>query len=515
MGAGRDFTGETLQETYRLERLIGRGGMGVVYEASHARLVRRFAVKLLYQEVASNPEAIARFRREAEITSSLGHQHIVEVIDFNHCADGTPYIVMELLEGEDLGSRIKRRGKIALPQASEIVRQAASALQAAHQKGIVHRDLKPQNLFLCRREDREIFVKVVDFGVSKMIGADTGVLTQGRALLGTPYYMAPEQALERSAEVDARSDVYALGVILYEMLTGLPPFVAESIPTLLYKIVHEEAPPLRAARPDLPPSLEEVVALALAKRPEARPPSMRALWRELAEPLGHTLADLSTSGLGALDAETSAEVSLADALGETLPPSGRSTPPPTVVEAQPPALSTQLSGELRAPPPRARGPVRLLVGGLAAVALVATGVVLATMIQPGPARLPGSAPDVVAARTRPDAPRPDAAGRADRRAIATAPDTRVAPKPAPKPVLKHAARAEPGQIWVQVIAEGEPVPAQVSLDSAVVGQAPLRIDTVKAGLHRVGASLAGYTKRVVSVSVKPGSMAKVVITLER
>ena len=202
--------GQVLHDTYRLERLLGTGGMGMVYEASHRRLARRFAVKVLAVAHAADPEAMERFKREAMTTSRLGHPHIVEVIDFHQTPEGTSYLVMELLEGEDLATRLRRPPRVELHELGWIVSQTASALQAAHNRGIVHRDLKPQNIFLCKAEDRPDFVKVIDFGVSKVLGVE-GSMTSTGAVVGTPFYMAPEQADRRTTEVVPATDVYALG----------------------------------------------------------------------------------------------------------------------------------------------------------------------------------------------------------------------------------------------------------------------------------------------------------------
>jgi eukaryotic-like serine/threonine-protein kinase len=191
MGDVNGLIGQVLHDTYRIDRLLGEGGMGAVYAASHLRLARRFAIKMLFPAVAEHPEAMARFKREAEVTSALGHPNIVEVIDFYHMPDGTPYLVMELLEGEDLGARLLRTGRLPLDEAASILRQATSGLQAAHQLGIIHRDLKPQNIFLCRRREGGSLVKVVDFGISKVLGSRSS-MTKTHALLGTPNYMAPE-----------------------------------------------------------------------------------------------------------------------------------------------------------------------------------------------------------------------------------------------------------------------------------------------------------------------------------
>ena len=275
MGNHNRLVGQVLHDTYRIERLIGEGGMGAVFEASHLRLARRFAIKVLSPD--ADPDAVARLRREAEITSRLGNPHIVEVIDFYQMPDGEPYIVMELLEGDDLAARIQAEQRLGLPAVVSVVRQSALGLQAAHDAGVVHRDLKPHNIFLCRRGKRENFVKIVDFGISKMLDAHSGLTG---ALAGTPSYMAPEQAEERPNDIETRTDVYAMGCILYEMLTGGPPFVASSVPALLYKIVHQEPPEL-PPQLEIPDDVRHVVRKALQKRPADRFRSITAFSTEL------------------------------------------------------------------------------------------------------------------------------------------------------------------------------------------------------------------------------------------
>jgi serine/threonine-protein kinase len=273
--------GTVLGDTYRLERMLGEGGMGAVYEAAHLRLERRFAIKVLIPEVARNQAALKRFEREARVTSSLGHPHIVEVIDFNTSEDGHPYLVMERLEGESLAERLTRRVRLELPEVSSILRQATSALQAAHERQIIHRDLKPENIFLCRRGALDDYVKLLDFGLSKVLGAQSE-LTQVGSLLGSPSYMSPEQAEERADQVDARSDLYSLATVAFEMLTGEVPFSAQTIPSLLYKIAHEPPPSLLSARPDLSQELDDVLQIALRKRREERHATIAELWQALA-----------------------------------------------------------------------------------------------------------------------------------------------------------------------------------------------------------------------------------------
>jgi serine/threonine-protein kinase len=256
--------GTLLNGTYRLERVIAEGGMGVVYEAAHVRLPRRFAVKLLAKPADKSiaQTTVARFNREAEIASTLAHPHIVEVFDFQVAEDGAPYLVMEMLEGEDLADRIKR-GRVGAAAALRIIQEIAEALDVAHGAGVVHRDLKPANIFLSKRAGRDDFVKVLDFGVSKLI--DSATLTQEKAMVGTPLYMSPEQAVG-TQELTPESDIFSLGAISFEMLTGRRAFAASSIPSILYQIVHGVTPRLAGRAPGLSSAVDEVFARVLSKK---------------------------------------------------------------------------------------------------------------------------------------------------------------------------------------------------------------------------------------------------------
>ncbi len=257
--------GAVLGGTYKLERLIGEGGMGTVYEASHTRVPRKFAIKLLNPEVIGNKEVFERFRREAELTSSLGHENIVQVFDFNHTEDNIPYMVLELLQGEDLAARIRNGGRMSLEATTRLVEQITGALEVAHANGIVHRDLKPQNIFLCNRGNRNDFVKILDFGISKVLhqpshGTKTGLI------MGTPNYMSPEQAEGRVSEIDARTDLFAAATIFYECLTGKMVFDAPTPVGTIYQVCHGVPDPIRAFAPEVPETVERVLLHAMAKR---------------------------------------------------------------------------------------------------------------------------------------------------------------------------------------------------------------------------------------------------------
>jgi len=289
-----NLIGSTLGGSYRITRLLGKGGMGAVYEAHGVRLPdKRFAVKLLHQALNAGEEVYERFRREATIVSRLGHPNIVEVIDFDHTADGRPFMVMEYLEGEDLEQALPPEGPLALEQALPIFAGVCAGLQAAHEQGVVHRDIKPQNIFLQRQGEEQI-PKLLDFGISKLQGASTDI-TGSRATLGTPHYMSPEQAWGISARVGARSDIFSLGAVLYRTLTGTPPFKGESLVAVIHAVAETEPAPVHEVAPGIPPAVSAVVARALAKEPEKRPASADDLLAQLRQAATGSFSRASTA----------------------------------------------------------------------------------------------------------------------------------------------------------------------------------------------------------------------------
>jgi eukaryotic-like serine/threonine-protein kinase len=264
--------GQVLDSTYRLTRLVAEGGMGLVYEATHARLAGRYAIKVLPQKWSKDPDAIARFDREARITSSLQHPNIVQIIDCNTAPDGTEYLVMEYLRGETLAARLARLGAMSLDAVVPIVEQIASGLAAAHAHGIIHRDLKPENILLMQVEGRDDdWAKILDFGISKVTDDSLGTIGGTNSLIGTPQYMAPEQCEGRTKDVGAATDEFALAVITYEMLTGRRPFAGGSLGEVLYQVLHADPPPM-----NIDPAVEAVVRRGLAKTSGSRYPSVAA-----------------------------------------------------------------------------------------------------------------------------------------------------------------------------------------------------------------------------------------------
>jgi serine/threonine protein kinase len=273
------FLGATLGDAYQIVRIIGEGGMGRVYEARHTRLGRkRVAVKMLHAEYARQPDVVTRFQREAEAASGIAHPNVVDVYDVHHTEDGRPYLIGEFLEGEELGRHLSRVGRINVSLAVGIARQVCRALAAAHARGVVHRDMKPENVFLVGDPQRPI-VKVIDFGISKTADATGTALTRTGMIIGTPSYMAPEQA--RGEKVDARADVYGVGGILYRALTGRKPFDAEDPSVTVAQVLTQDPPRPRSLVSSIPQALELVIPRAMAKEPRDRYASMGELEAEL------------------------------------------------------------------------------------------------------------------------------------------------------------------------------------------------------------------------------------------
>jgi serine/threonine-protein kinase len=274
---GDALLGKTLAAKYRIEERISEGGMGTVYRATHVLMEKTVAVKVLHPSLAADEKIVARFTREAKAASRISHPHALNVTDFGEADDGIVFLVMEYLNGRTLKRVIREEGPMPLTRAVEIARQIAGALDAAHAEGVVHRDLKSDNIMLTESGGGD-WAKVLDFGIAKIKEPDghDPELTAPNLIIGTPQYMSPEQC-SQAAEIDARSDIYSFGIILFEMLTGHVPFTGESATAIMLKQLQEPPPSVLAERKDLPPAVGLVIARALSKRPEDRQQSAGAL----------------------------------------------------------------------------------------------------------------------------------------------------------------------------------------------------------------------------------------------
>jgi eukaryotic-like serine/threonine-protein kinase len=287
--------GEILAEKYRVEKVLGVGGMGVVVAARHIELDEKVAIKFLLPAMLADGVSIARFQREAKAAVRIKSEHVARVFDVGRLQNGAPYMVMEFLEGSDLAGVLAERGVLPLGQALDFILQTCVAVADAHARGIIHRDLKPANLFCVRRSDGQLSIKVLDFGISKLAETDGSGMsfTQTSAMMGSPLYMSPEQF--RSAKnVDGRTDIWAIGAILFELVTGKPPFTAGSVPELAIKVSTEQAPSAAQVNPTVPPGLATVIAACLERDVGRRPRNVAELALALlpfAPPAARALVD--------------------------------------------------------------------------------------------------------------------------------------------------------------------------------------------------------------------------------
>jgi serine/threonine-protein kinase len=265
---------------YEIVRPIGAGAYGDVYAGEHPLIGKRVAVKVLRRSYASNPRVVSRFIAEARVVNRIRHPNIIDIFSFGTLPDGRHYFVMDLFEGLSLGELLRRDGRLALDTALPILRGVADALDAAHAAGVLHRDLKPDNVFLSNEREGGYSPKLLDFGVAKMIAEEGAHKTATGMTIGTPRYMSPEQC--RGKGVDHRTDIYAFGVVIHEMLTGRRLFTGESPLDVMFKHANEPPPPMSSVCPDLPPALDEPVLAMLAKKPDDRPPSAGAAVQLLA-----------------------------------------------------------------------------------------------------------------------------------------------------------------------------------------------------------------------------------------
>jgi len=428
------YTGMTLDGRYRIETILGEGGMGIVYLARHKVIDKRVAVKILRADFAHQKEITDRFLQEAKAASSIGNPHIVDISDFGELADGSTYFVMEWLDGIPLSKLTHERRPVPTARLLDIARQIADGLAAAHSAGIVHRDLKPDNVFLVRHGSAD-FVKILDFGIAKVMNDASKKMTRAGALFGTPHYMSPEQAA--GTPVDARTDVYALGVMLYELASGRLPFDADNLMGILTQHMFKAPEPIRKFEPSVTPGLEAIIMKALSKHPDQRYATMQALSQDL---------------------DKLARGDAPDALAEMMVRAASLFPPNPVERAMPepvPASPRQ---------PRARWGV---YAGVSAI-LVACCLVVGVFLQ-------ASASTAQPSRT----------------------DIGAAPHD-PAPPADESKSIDMGEPLASVLFAAEPLDAHVFRGEVDLGTTPITLDVPASGL-RVDVRRPGYRPRTIVV----------------
>jgi eukaryotic-like serine/threonine-protein kinase len=446
---------------YRVTSLLGEGGMGVVYLAQHPVIGRKVAIKLLHAVLARDQDIVSRFFNEARAIHMIAHENIVEILDFGQTPDGQPYFIMEYLTGESLSDAVNR-GPMPAPDVETIGAQMCRALGAAHAKGIVHRDLKPHNVQLIDKADGAIHVKILDFGVAKILASPDGaqsVKTRTGSLMGTPLYMSPEQC-KGAGTLDHRTDIYSLGVMLYEMFAGRPPFMAEGVGELFAKHMLEEPTPLLDFAPTAPPHMAAAIMKSLAKEPRDRFQTMEEFRKALVGEVKLAVAPARPGGPRPLSAASFG--------AQTLPPKASTTLS---------SASSEIDDELLAQPGR-RKRLFVIAGGVAA-AVVAIGFLVIPKDHPkAEAALPAPAP---------------------------------APPPAPAPTL-----APPVKKTVTIRFEADPAGSHLfrKKDDKDLGEVPVEVQLPKGGssseyLLRLG----GY--REVALVADPSSDRTLHVSLNK
>ncbi|MCU0663204.1 MAG: serine/threonine protein kinase [Myxococcota bacterium] len=448
----RAYIGQLVDGKYQLVDLLGEGGMAAVYLADHTVLHQKVALKVLRSEKVKDPSAIKRFYREAQATAAIAHPAIVNIFDAGQAPWGEPYLAMEYLKGESLGTLIERVGVLSLSEAAALITPVLEALSAAHQAGIVHRDLKPENIFLAKNEAGGVEVKIIDFGVSKFTrqAGNFTQLTQLGAIVGTPHYMPIEQLLGQ--EIDHRADIYACGVVLYEMLTGRRPFDAPNYTAVLGRIMSQKMTPPHKANPAFPRQAEPLILKAMSREPKDRYASAAAMRLAVS-----AIASDEVRFNGAKTMATrvsSAFVGLGD-LGRPEPPTAQFREPiDTVDEERPATVDTWSgSGTHRGP---SRGLGLMLAGVFVGSLLVTAGIIGAVLVFESRSASREDKAKIAALPTLPEAPEAPVA--------ATTPQTpRVTEAPSPRP----------DSVRIHLI--DLPSKARVQFDGGLVAANPFRV----------------------------------------
>lgn len=455
--------GQTFGGKYLIERLLGEGGMGVVYLARHKAIGKRFAIKLLHGDAVKDPEVVERFKVEAQAASSIGSEHIIDITDFSEAVDGSTYFVMEFLDGRPLGKLIEELKRVPPMRIARIAKQIALGLGAAHQAGIVHRDLKPDNIFLCKRSGGEVdFVKILDFGIAK-VGQSANKLTKAGAIFGTPHYMSPEQA--SGSPVDHRTDIYALGVILYEASVGRVPFDADNFMGILTQHMYKAPVPPRAVPecpPDLPPGLEVIIMRCLRKKVEERYSSME----ELADDLDRLLRGEVPRAAHEMMALSAGYQSIANS---ALVAAGMPKPIP----GEPPG----------GVPTKPKWPIIAGVAGVLAV------VAIAVVALVGPSKTDAKQPE----KETPVATKPTETHTAT-----------AAPTPAPTPTVAKKSRV--------ILVSSNAPNAKVFEGDKEIGETPFNVELEEGTKKTLIVKASGYADKTITVDAKTASKLTTTLT---